>query len=98
MALTTKPDIKARMVDNVSPVVKTIDITPSDTNYLADADDNPLVTRGIICGVSGDLVAEFADDDEDDLRTIAITAGVVYPFAVVLVHTDSTATGLVGLL
>lgn len=98
MALTTKPNISARMVDNVAPVTKTIAITPNDTNYLADADDNPIVTRGIIVGTAGTIVAEFADDEEDDLRTVNLAAGVVYPFAVVLVHTDSTALNIVGLL
>lgn len=98
MALTTKPELKYPSIDTVRASAKTIAITPSDTNYLADASDNPLFTRGIIVSADGNLVVEFANDPAGTYRTIAVLAGVVYPFCVSMVRTSSTATGIIGLL
>lgn len=98
MALTTKPDIKVSTINTTRAVAKTIAITPSSTNYLADVADKPIVTRGIWCAGAGNLKVEFAQDPAGTYRTFAVEAGVIYPFAVVLVHADTTATGIIGLL
>jgi hypothetical protein len=62
-------------------------ITPHDTNTIT-------ATRGLFIGGAGNLVAKFAGDA--GTTTLAVQAGY-YPFSVILVHTTSTATGMVAL-
>ena len=73
----------------ITPAVRGAAITPHDTNEIE-------VTRGIYVGGAGNLTVKFKDDSSTVVIT-GVLAGQVYPFRVLLVHTDTTATNLVAL-
>ena len=62
-------------------------VTPHDTNTIGE-------TRGLIVTVAGTVRATFQDGSD---VVFQCAAGVVIPVCVNLIHTDSTATGIVAL-
>lgn len=69
--------------------------TKSDTNYISDASDNPLPTKGFMCTGTGNIVAVFSDQLESEAVTLAVTQNVYYPFSLKMIKsTSTTATGL----
>lgn len=71
-------------------------VTPSDTNYLADASDNPVCSRGISFGTAGTLKVEFVGGLVVTIPDGALAAGVIHPLKVVQVwSTGTTATDIV---
>lgn len=84
-----------RIVHSQDPATNAFAITPSDTNYLADANDKQFHTRGIMVTVAGNVVCIFAGDTA--AVTLPLLAGVLYPFAIKKVNqTNTTATGILG--
>lgn len=97
MALTTHTATAAKGSSSTSPAVRSMAITPHDTNFLADAADSPLVTRGLSVNVAGTVTCKLVDDKSVSYVFYAL-AGVIYPLAVVKVFsTGTTATGIYGL-
>ena len=85
------------MVDSSSPATRCFAITPSDTDYLATAGDTPLVTRGILVTVAGNIEVQFIDSPHGTYHIIPVLASVVYPFAVErVIDANTTATGIFG--
>ena len=79
----------ARHDDITAPLEHAFAITPDDDAELSK------FTRAIFVGVSGDLVVQFVGDD-DTVTVKNVAAGVWHPMRVRLVHTDSTATDILG--
>jgi hypothetical protein len=96
MALTEDLIKNINIFNGSGPALKAITITPSDTNYLADANDAPIHTRGIMVTVAGNLDLVFANQIIDENVTVPVSANVLYPFAVKMVLEASTATGIIG--
>ena len=93
MALTSKTHTARDLTPSCFSATDYQSITPSDTNYIADSNDNPRVTRGIQVNVAGDINVEFVDNDTPVV--ITVLAGVIYPYALVRVlDTDTDATGI----
>jgi hypothetical protein len=82
-------------VDVIRGVRKASSVTPSDSDHLVDPDGEPLPTRSVYVGVSGDLSVVFADNDTVVLVP-AVAAGVWHPMEVRQIRTASTATGIVA--
>ena len=95
MAVTTDTWKNSKSRLDTKPAVHAFTITPSNTDYFADANDVQYVTKGIMCTVSGNIVAIFANDTA--AVTVPILAGVLYPFSLKRINsTNTTATGLIG--
>ena len=74
---------------NISPAAAAIAVTPHDTTRLEP-------TRGLYCGVSGDVKVIMLDGTT--VLFTALAAGIVHPISCVLVYsTDTTATNIVAL-
>lgn len=98
MALTTKPTIAPHQIDKDSPAFASMAITPSDTDYLADANDKALVTRAIMSSAGGTITVELAGNAAGTYLAFTMAANVIYPLAVVRVRSTGTAaTGIYGL-
>ena len=77
-------------VRNTDPAFGVLDVTPNDSANLKD-DDTP--SRGIYCGVSGDIAVVMADGTSSTIPNVA--AGVTHPWRVVrIMATGTTATGI----
>ena len=77
------------MIDNITPSAEAAAVTPHDTARIKP-------TRGLYCGVSGDVKVIMLDGTTVTFTGLA--AGVVHPLTVVLVYsTDTTATNIVAL-
>ena len=87
----TAADATTTAVDTLLAALESSDsaaaITPHDANTFT-------ATRAVLIGGAGTLVAQFAADGGN--TTMAVLPGV-YDISVILVHTTSTATGLVAL-
>jgi len=78
------------------PATKVFSITPSDANYLADANDQPLPARAFMVNVAGNIV--IIPVGQTSAVTLAVNAGVIYPIQIKKVNsTNTTATGIFGL-
>ena len=98
MPITTKQSSALDASNGVSSATKSIAITPSDTDYL-EANGKPLVTRGIIVGVAGDLTVQLVGNAHGTYLTFPALAGVIYSLQVERVRiTGTDATGIYGLL
>lgn len=77
------------------------DIIPSDTHPVqgpTQSDGRPLpYCRRILCKVSGNVTARFADDHANASVTFPVLAGVNYDYSLSYVYTTTTAT-LLGLV
>jgi hypothetical protein len=70
--------------------------TPSNTNYIADANDRPIATKGILVTVAGNLNLVFTDQTVAEAVVVPVSANVVYPFSVKQIRaTSTTATGII---
>ena len=70
--------------------------SPSNTNYIADANDKPIAVKGVLVTVAGNLELVFMDQPYAAAVVVPVSANVVYPFAVKMIKsTLTTATGIV---
>jgi hypothetical protein len=77
------------MIENISPAAAAAAVTPNDSTRIAP-------TRGLYCGVSGDVKVIMLDGTTVTFTGLA--AGVIHPICCVLVFsTDTTATNIVAL-
>ena len=78
------------MIDQaISPAGRAAAVTPHDTNKIE-------VTRGLYCGVSGDVKVTMLNGTA--LTFTGLAAGVVHPLQVIQVFsTGTTATNIVAL-
>lgn len=71
-------------------------VTPHDTNVLTDHDGTtPITSRGLVCTVSG--LISCRQVGTETIVAVPAEAGKVLPIVTDLIHTDSTATGIVAL-
>lgn len=71
---------------------RAIDVTPDNTALLEDADEAPVISRGIKVAVAGDVTI-INEDDQTSKFTLA--AGILYPIrAKIVKSTGTTATGI----
>jgi hypothetical protein len=69
--------------------------TKSDTNFISDAQDNPLPIKGFMCTGVGNIVVVFTEQDVTETVTLAVSVNVYYPFSIKMIKsTSTTATGL----
>jgi len=89
--LLTHSATSANVVSSTDPATRAVSLDPSDTVYFSDEATVPVpqVTRGIIANVSGTITVRFVSN-KTSLMTMAITAGVVYPFAIVQLRATDT--------
>jgi len=78
---------------DVAALLAALKVITSSAAITSHDENTITATRGITVGGAGNLVAKFAADSAT--VTIAVVPGY-YPFSVILVHTDTTATGLVA--
>ncbi len=73
-------------------------ITKSDTDYLATSQDRPRHTRGLWITGAGTISVIFAEDT--DAVVLTVTANTLYRgFAIKKLNsTNTTATGVIGLI
>ena len=77
------------MIHNISPAGEAIAVSPHDTTRI-----DP--TRGIYCGVSGDVKVVMLDGTTVTFTGLA--AGIIHPIQCVLIFsTGTTATNIVAL-
>lgn len=99
MALTEDTFKAQAVLQSNAPSDFCIAITKSDTDFLADGNDNPRPIRAIMVNVAGNVKVTFAGQPDDSAVTLTLLAGVVYPFAIKKVwSTDTTATGIHGFI
>jgi hypothetical protein len=80
----------AEHVDSINESLESFfAITPHDTNELA------YVTRAVYVGAAGTLKIKGVNDS-DWVTLTGLVSGVWHPIRVKAVHTDSTATGIIG--
>jgi hypothetical protein len=73
-----------------TPGRKAFAITPHDTNELANT------TRAIWVGTGG-TVSVVLEDDSTQVNLTNVPNGTLLPLRAKIVHTDSTATGMIGI-
>jgi hypothetical protein len=96
MAFITSHDATAaNVIQSTAPATRSITFPKSDSDYIADALDKPLVTRGIITTIDGTLELRLVGDTGDTMTLVA-KAGVIYPLAVVQVLDTGTDAGFIA--
>ena len=81
------------------PLTQAFPITKSDTDFLADDDDNPRPVRAIMVNVAGDVVVTLAGQSDEEAVTLKLAASTIYYIAVKKVwSTSTTATGIHGFI
>lgn len=94
MAVTVDT-LKSSQVNYGGVPARAFDITPHDSNYLADSNDVQFHTCGIMATVGGTCTAIFVGDSSAVQFTMV--AGTYYPFLIKKVNaTGTAATGLKG--
>ena len=93
MALTqnryqTKP-VNIPDTQKSSPYI--FDATPSDTDYFADGNNEPLISRGISVDIeTEDVTVVFPNESTYTFAAGTLKAGVVYPVSCIRVNDTGT--------
>jgi len=76
-------------LNNITPAVKPVNVTPHDTNYIVDE----IPCKGILLGVAGDIAIK--DVNGTTVVVSGLAAGVIHPISTNrILSTSTTATDI----